>query len=78
MRFAGHSAVPVPRPAADAPASVERARVDATLDAFFSLYGLLRSKGYSDTAAQQAAASMMAGREPKAIPTKRFARVYDG
>jgi len=48
----------------------------ARMDAFFGLYELLRSKGYSDSGAQHVAVEMIEGREPMAQPTKRFAGIY--
>jgi hypothetical protein len=50
--------------------------VDATLDAFFQAYALLKSKGYSDSAAEQVATGMIQGVEPMQQPTKRFAALY--
>lgn len=49
---------------------------DADLDRFFALYELLKSKGYSESAAQHAAVEMLAGREPMAQTTRRFAGIY--
>lgn len=46
------------------------------MEAFVPIYELLRSKGYSDAAAQQSAMNMLDGREPMARPTQRFAAVY--
>ena len=50
--------------------------VDARTDAFFRIYELLQSKGYSDSAAQHLAVEMMEGREPMARTTRRFAAIY--
>ena len=50
--------------------------VDGRLDAFFGLYELLQSKGYSAAAAQHVAVEMMEGREPMAQSTRRFAGIY--
>ena len=76
MRLAGDPAVYKALAGSDVPESVQRAQVDSRLDAFFDLYALLQSKGYSDAAAQQTAMDMMAGAQPMAQPTKRFAGVY--
>ena len=76
MRLAGDPAVYKALAGSEAPESVQRAQVDSRLDAFFELYALLQSKGYSDAAAQQTAMDMMAGTQPMAQPTKRFAGVY--
>lgn len=51
--------------------------VDMRLDAFFQLYELLQSKGYSTSAAQHLAVEMMEGREPMTRMTRRFAGIYD-
>jgi hypothetical protein len=52
--------------------------VDQNVEAFYRLYELLQSKGYSQNAAQHLAVEMMEGREPMARTTKRFAGVYGG
>lgn len=52
-------------------------QTDADLDRFFALYELLRSKGYSDSAAQHVAVEMIEGREPMAQTTRRFAGIYE-
>lgn len=44
-------------------------------DEFHDLYALLRSKGYSDQAAQVTAASMLAKEQPMASVTPRFAGI---
>lgn len=49
---------------------------EADLDRFFSLYELLKSKGYSESAAQHVAVEMLEGREPMAQTTRRFAGIY--
>jgi hypothetical protein len=46
------------------------------LDRFLELHALLRSKGYSEQAAQHSALEMVAGREPEAQTTRRFAGMY--
>jgi hypothetical protein len=46
------------------------------VEQFQELHGLLRSKGYSDQAAQVTALSMLAGEEPMAQPNRRFAGIY--
>ncbi len=43
------------------------------LDQFLDLHALLRSKGYSDQAAQVAALSMLSGEQQAARMTPRFA-----
>jgi hypothetical protein len=40
------------------------------------LHALLRSKGYSEQAAQHSALEMLAKREPEAQTTRRFAGMY--
>lgn len=49
---------------------------EADIDRFFELYELLRSKGYSDSAAQHVAVEMLEKREPMAQTTTRFAGIY--
>jgi hypothetical protein len=49
---------------------------DDVLDAFFQAYALLKSKGYSDNAAEQVASDIAQGREPAPHVTKRFADIY--
>ena len=49
---------------------------EADLDRFFALYELLKSKGYSDSAAQHVAVEMLEGREPMAHTTRRYAGIY--
>jgi len=44
---------------------------------FFETYELLRSKGYSSSAAQDVAERMTLQQEPMAKKTVRFARIYD-
>ena len=44
---------------------------------FFETYELLRSKGYSSSAAQDVAERMTLRQEPMAKKTVRFARIYD-
>lgn len=44
-------------------------------DQFHDLYALLRSKGYSDQAAQVTAVSMLAKEQPMAQVTPRFAGI---
>mgnify|MGYP006292673935 CR=1 FL=1 len=55
---------------------VDGGGAETRADAFFRLYELLRSKGYSDSAAQHVAVEMMEGREPMAQSTRRFAGIY--
>lgn len=50
-------------------------QIDTRLDAFFRLYELLQSKGYSEPAAQHLAVEMIEGRQPMAQMTKRFAAI---
>jgi len=69
----------IPRGAAQhlaAEVLVDGNAIESQTDAFFDLYELLRSKGYSDTAAQHVAVEMMEGREPMAQSTRRFAGIY--
>jgi|GEM_PF-1347385 hypothetical protein len=69
----------IPRGAAQhlaAEVVVDGDAVETQTDTFFELYELLRSKGYSDTAAQHVAVEMMEGREPMARSTRRFAGIY--
>lgn len=69
----------IPREAAHhlaADAVTDGERLDSRLDAFFGLYELLQSKGYSEAAAQHLAVEMMEGREPMAQSTRRFAGIY--
>jgi hypothetical protein len=49
---------------------------ETSIDQFFHLYELLKSKGYSEQAAQHLAVEMMEGREPESKAGMRFARVY--
>jgi hypothetical protein len=44
---------------------------------FFETYELLRSKGYSSSAAQDVAERMTLRQEPMAKKTVRFARIYN-
>ena len=46
------------------------------VEAYLDLYGLLRSKGLSDSAAQGVAARMMRGDEPMAQQSARFAALH--
>ncbi len=46
------------------------------VEAFLDLYGLLRSKGLSDPAAQTVATRMMRGEEPMAQRSVRFAALH--
>lgn len=58
-----------------AEAMADGEQIDTRLDAFFRLYELLQSKGYSEPAAQHLAVEMMEGRQPMAQMTKRFAAI---
>jgi hypothetical protein len=49
----------------------------ARMEAFFRLWELLLSKGFSEEAAQALAIEMLEGREPMARETIRFAGSYD-
>jgi hypothetical protein len=49
---------------------------ETSIDRFFHFYELLKSKGYSEQAAQHLAVEMMEGREPESRTGMRFARVY--
>lgn len=51
-------------------------QIDARLDAFFRMYELLQSKGYSEPAAQHLAVEMMEGRQPMARMTRRYAAIH--
>ena len=51
---------------------------DTSLDEFLDLYDILVSKGYSKQLAQKTAIDMMEGKEPKAKPSVRFAKIYGG
>lgn len=55
--------------------SVRSGQIQHDLDAFHDLYALLLSKGYSDSAAQQTAQEMVAGLQPAARGTTRFAGI---
>lgn len=69
----------IPREAAHhlaADVVVEGESLDSRLDAFFGLYELLQSKGYSEPAAQHLAVEMIEGRLEEARPTRRFAGIY--
>lgn len=46
------------------------------LDRFFHVHALLRSKGYSEQAAQLLATEVVAGRQPEPRSTCRFAGMY--
>ena len=46
-------------------------------DIFLETYELLRSKGYSSSAAEDVAERMTLRQEPMAKKTVRFARIYD-
>jgi hypothetical protein len=48
---------------------------DTSLDEFLDLYDILVSKGYSKQLAQKTAIDMMEGKEPKAQPSVRFAKI---
>lgn len=89
MRLAGSSGVyealarhfmaaDVPEEAAHhlAAEGVVHGKTDADLDRFFALHQLLKSKGYSDSAAQHVAVEMLEGREPMAHTTRRYAGIY--
>ncbi len=62
--------------AAGSSASTSTADPGTGLDRFLELHALLRSKGYSEQAAQHSALEMVAGREPEAQTTRRFAGMY--
>ena len=62
--------------AAGSGADANTADPGAGLDRFLELHALLRSKGYSEQAAQHSALEMLAEREPEARPTRRFAGMY--
>lgn len=62
--------------ASAARATAEADAIDSRLEAFFRLYELLQSKGYSESAAQQVAVEMMEGRQPAARMTRRFAATH--
>ena len=50
---------------------------DDDLDIFLETYELLKSKGYSSSAAGDVAERMTLHQEPMAKKTVRFARIYD-
>ena len=50
---------------------------DEDLDIFLETYELLKSKGYSSSAAGDVAERMTLHQEPMAKKTIRFARIYD-
>ena len=50
---------------------------DEDLDIFLETYELLKSKGYSSSAAGDVAERMTLRQEPMAKKTVRFARIYD-
>ena len=50
---------------------------DDDLDIFLETYELLKSKGYSSSAAGDVAERMTLHQEPMAKKTIRFARIYD-
>ena len=50
---------------------------DEDLDTFLETYELLKSKGYSSSAAQDVAERMTLRQEPMAKKTVRFARIYN-
>jgi hypothetical protein len=50
---------------------------DEDLDTFLETYELLKSKGYSSSAAGDVAERMTLRQEPMAKKTVRFARIYD-
>ena len=62
--------------AASPGASASTVDPGAGLDRFLELHALLRSKGYSEQAAQHSALEMLAKREPEAQTTRRFAGMY--
>lgn len=55
---------------------VVHGKTEVDLDRFFALYELLKSKGYSESAAQHTAVEMLEGREPMAHTTRRYAGIY--
>lgn len=65
-----------PESVAGFPLPVDSDLVDARLDTFMQMYELLRSKGYSDSAAEHVAVDMAVGRQPKACMTRRFAAIH--
>jgi hypothetical protein len=83
MRLAGQSGIlealsghlaPTEVPASAAPSAEPDV---ARMEAFFRLFELLLSKGFSEEAAQALAIEMLEGREPMAQETIRFAGSYD-
>lgn len=76
MRLAGHPEVYQALVSSEAPASVRQALDESRMEAFLDAYGLLRSKGYSDSAAQQTAMAAMNGAQPMPRSNLRFAGVY--
>lgn len=51
---------------------------NTSLNEFLDLYDILVSKGFSEQLAEKTAIDMMEGKEPKAKPSVRFAKIYGG
>ena len=49
---------------------------NTSLNEFLDLYDILVSKGFSEQLAEKTAIDMMEGKEPKAKPSVRFAKIY--
>lgn len=79
MRLAGRSDAiePLARHVAGQGLSGAEDAASERMDAFFRVYELLLSKGYSAPAAQVLAVKMIDGQEPMAKTTRRFAGVHD-
>ena len=76
MRLAGNGSID---DASEYPLDEDNKRFagDDDLDIFLETYELLKSKGYSSSAAGDVAERMTLRQEPMAKKTVRFARIYD-
>jgi|TARA_E500000081_G_scaffold152607_1_gene185133 hypothetical protein len=76
MRLAGNGSID---DASEYPLDEDNKRFagDDDLDIFLETYELLKSKGYSSSAAGDVAERMTLHQEPMAKKTIRFARIYD-
>jgi hypothetical protein len=76
MRLAGNGSI---NDASEYPLDEDDKRFagDEDLDIFLETYELLKSKGYSSSAAGDVAERMTLRQEPMAKKTVRFARIYD-
>ena len=76
MRLAGNGSI---NDASEYPLDEDSKRFagNEDLDTFLETYELLKSKGYSSSAAQDVAERMTLRQEPMAKKTVRFARIYN-